>query len=142
MLRYWRLAKLDNSEILYHEAEYSLSLLLRLHNILKERRITKDKAISDLIELANDGLPNLRARFDVLLNQATVLENEKSALGAEILGLRNSINTNNEIIRKQNVELRLLDRKLSQLQIMLRNTSKESNYHKITEIVDQRLDDK
>ena len=25
---------------------------------------------------------------------------------------------------------------------MLRNTSKESNYHKITEIVDQRIDDK
>ena len=50
----WRLSKLDNLEILYHEVEYSLSLLLRLHNILKDKRITKDKDISDLIELAND----------------------------------------------------------------------------------------
>ena len=57
--------------------EYSLSLLLRLHNILKDKRITKDKDISDLIELANDGLPNLRARFEELLNQVTVLDSEK-----------------------------------------------------------------
>ena len=141
-VQYWRLSKLDNLEILYHEAEYSLSLLLRLHNILKDKRITKDKDISDLIELANGGLPNLRARFEMLLNQVTALENEKNSLDTEILGLRNSIYTNNEIIRKQNVQLRSLVRKLSQLQIMLRNTSKESNYHKITEIVDQRLDDK
>jgi transposase len=35
-VQYWRLSKLDNLEILYHEAEYSLSLLLRLHNILKD----------------------------------------------------------------------------------------------------------
>jgi DNA-directed RNA polymerase sigma subunit (sigma70/sigma32) len=29
--QYWRLSKLDNLEILYHEAEYSLSRLHRLH---------------------------------------------------------------------------------------------------------------
>jgi transposase len=141
-VQYWRLSNLDNLEILYHEAEYSLSLLLRLHNILKDKRITKDKDISDLIELANDGLPNLRARFEMLLDQVTALENEKSSLSTEILGLRNSVYTNNEIIRKQNAQMRSLDRKLSQLQIMLRNTSKGSNYRKITEIVDQRLNDK
>jgi hypothetical protein len=105
-VQYWRLSKLDNLEILYHEAEYSLSLLLRLHNILKDKRITKDKDISDLIELANDGLPHLRARFEALLNQVTALENEKNSLGTEILGLRNSVYSNNEIIRKQNVQLR------------------------------------
>ena len=77
-----------------------------------------------------------------MINQVTALENEKAALGTEILGLRNSIYTNNEIINKRNVQLRSLDRKLSQLQIMLRNTSKGSNYRKITEIVDQRLNDK
>ncbi|MGC1135013.1 MAG: hypothetical protein WA941_19445 [Nitrososphaeraceae archaeon] len=95
-----RLSKLDNLEILYNEAEYSLSLLLQLYNILKNKRITKDKDISDLIELAKDGLPNLRARFGVLLNQVTVLENEKNSLSTEILGLRNSIYANNEIISK------------------------------------------
>jgi transposase len=141
-LQYWRLSKLDNLEILYHEAEYSLSLLLRLHNILKDKRITKDKDISDLIELANDGLPNLRARFEVLLNQITALENEKDSLNTEILGLKNSIYTNNEIIRKQNVQLRLLARKQSIVEIMLRNANKDSNYNKITNVVDQRLNDK
>jgi hypothetical protein len=50
-VQYWRLSKLDNLEILYYEAEYSLSLLLRLHNILKDKRITKDKDISDLIKM-------------------------------------------------------------------------------------------
>ena len=35
-----------------------------------------------------------------------------------------------------------LDRKLSQLQIMLRNAGKASNYNKIIDIVDQRLNDK
>ena len=90
-VQYWRLSKLDNLELLYHEAEYSLSLLLRLHNTLKDKRITKDKDISDLIELANNGLPNLRARFEMLLNQVTALENEKAALSTEILGLKNSI---------------------------------------------------
>jgi hypothetical protein len=44
-VQYWRLSKLDDLEILYHEAEYSLSLLLRLHNILKDKRITKDNDI-------------------------------------------------------------------------------------------------
>ena len=141
-VQYWRLSKLDNLEILYHEAEYSLSLLLRLHNILKDKRITKDKDISDLIELADDGLPNLRARFEELLNQVTALEDEKSSLSTEILGLRNSIYSNNEIIRKQNVQLRSLDRKLSQLQIMLRKAGKDLDYRKVTEIVDQRLNDK
>jgi hypothetical protein len=141
-VQYWRLSKLDNLEILYHEAEYSLSLLLRLYNILKDKRITRDKDISELIELTNDGLPNLRARFEMLLNQVTTLENEKNSLSIEILGLRNSIYTNNEIINKQNVRLRSIDRRLSRLQIMLRNTSKGSNYRKITEIVDQRLNDK
>jgi len=141
-VQYWGLSNLDNLEILYHEAEYSLSLLLRLHNILKDKRITKDKDISDLIELANDGLPNLRARFEMLLNQVTALENEKNSLSSEILGSRNSIYKNNEIIRKQNVQLRSLDRKLSQLQIMLQKAGKDSNYYKIVEIVDQRLNDK
>jgi hypothetical protein len=129
-------------EILYHEAEYSLSLLLRLHSILKDKRITKDKDISDLIELTNDGIPNLRARFEVLLNQIAAWENEKNSLSTEILGLKNSIYANNEIIRKQNVQLRLLARKQSILEIMLRNANKDSNYHKISEIVDQRLIDK
>jgi hypothetical protein len=119
-----------------------LSLLLRLHNVLKDKRITNDKDISDLIELANDGLPNLRARFEVLLNQITALENEKNSLSNEILGLKNSIYTNNEIIRKQNVQLRSLTRKQSILEIMLRNLSKDQNYSKVTELVDQRLNDK
>ena len=141
-VQYWRLSKLDDLEELYYEAGYSLPLLLQLHNILKDKRITKDKDISDLIELANDGLPNLKARFEELLNQVTALENEKNSLSTEILGLRNSIYTNNEIIRKRNVQLRSLDRKLSQLQIMLQKAGKDSNYHKVMEIVDQRLNDK
>jgi hypothetical protein len=70
------------------------------------------------------------------------LENEKATLNTEILGLRNSIYTNNEIVRKQNAQVRSLERKLSQLQIMLRNSSKDSNYHQVTKIVDQRLNDK
>jgi hypothetical protein len=141
-VQYWRLSKLDNLEILYHEAEYSLSLLLRLHNVLKDKRITKDKDISDLIELAIDGLPNLRARFEVLLKHITALENEKGSLSSEILRLKNSIYANNEIIRKQNVQLRSLAKKQSILEIMLRNATKEPNYPKITELVDQRLNDK
>jgi hypothetical protein len=112
-IQYWRLSKLDNLEILYYEAEYSLSLLLRLHNILKDKRITKDKDISDLIEIANNGLPNLRAIFEGLLDQVTALENEKNSL-------KNSIHTNNGTIRKQNVQLRSLARKQNQLQDMLR----------------------
>jgi transposase len=141
-VQYWRLSKLDNLEILYHEAEYSLSLLLRLYNVLKDKRITKDKDISDLIELANDGLPNLRARFELLLNQVTTLENEKDSLNNKILGLRNSIHTNNENIRKQNVQLQSLAKKQSILEIMLQNATKEPNYPKVAELVDQRLNDK
>jgi transposase len=141
-VQYWRLSKLDNLEVLYHEAEYSLSLLLRLHNTLKDKRITKDKDISDLIELANDGLPNLRARFEMLLNQVATLDSKKAVLRTEILGMRNSICTNNEIINRQNVQLRTLDRKQSQLQVILRRAGKSPNYHKVMELVDQRLNDK
>ena len=70
------------------------------------------------------------------------MENEKNSLSTEILRLRNAIYTNNEIIEKQNVQLRSLERKLSQLQIMLRKACKDPNYHKVNEIVDQRLNDK
>jgi hypothetical protein len=129
-------------EILYQEAEYSLSLLLRLHSILKDKRITKDKDICDLIELARDGLSNLRNRHEELSNQITVLENEKAALSVNILGLRSSIYANDEIISKQNAHVRKLDRKQSQLYVMLRLVSKDSNYDKVMEIVDQRLNDR
>jgi hypothetical protein len=78
----------------------------------------------------------------MLLNQVTALENEKNSLSTEILGLRNSIYTNNEIISKQNVQLRTLARKQNQLQVMLRKAGKDPNYNKISEIVDQRLNDK
>ncbi len=60
----------------------------------------------------------------------------------EILGLRNSIYTNSEIINRQNEESRRLDRKLNRLRILLRNASKDSNYHKVMELIDQRLNDK
>ena len=66
----------------------------------------------------------------------------KLHLNTEILGLRNSIYTNNEIIRKKNLQLRTLDRKLRQLEVMLQNANKDPNYNKVIEIVDQRLNDK
>ena len=135
-VQYWRLSKLDDLEILYHEAKYSLSLLLQLYKILKDNRIIKDKDIHDLLELANNDLPSLRNRHEDLLNQLTGLEKKKVVLGREILGLKSSIYTNNEIINRQNEQSRKLDRKLNQLQIMLRNVSKDSNYPKVMEMID------
>jgi hypothetical protein len=61
-VQYWRLSKLDDLETLYHEAEYSLSLLLKLFKILKDLRITKDKDIYDIFELTSYGLPTPRNR--------------------------------------------------------------------------------
>ena len=116
--------------------------MLQLFKILKDNRITKDKDIHDLLELANNGLPSLRNRHEDLLNQLTGLEKKKVVLGREILGLKSSIYTNNEIINRQNEQSRKLDRKLNQLQIMLRNVSKDSNYPKVMEMIDQRLNDK
>lgn len=142
LVQYWRLAKLDDLETLYHEAKYSLSPLLRLYNILKDMSITKDKDIHDLIELAGYGLLNLRNRREELLNQVTALQGNKVALTNEINGLRNSIYANNEFINRQNLHSRKLDRRLNRLRIMLRNASKDSNYHKVMEIIDQRLNDK
>jgi hypothetical protein len=133
---------LDDLEILYHEAQYSLSLLLQLHDILKDNRITKDKDIRKLIELVNHGLPDIRNRFEESLHQVAALENEKDALNTEILGFRNSIYTTNEIVRKKKLHLRTLDRKLRQLEVMLRSANKDPNYNKVIEIVNQRLNDK
>ena len=142
MFRYWRLSKLDALETLYHEVKYSLSLLLQLYNILKDKRIIKDKDIYDIIDLACCGLPTLKNRHEDLLNQITALQGEKAALATEILGLRNSIYTNNEIITRQNDQSKKLDSKLNRLHILLRNAGKDSNYHKLIEIIDQRLNDK
>ena len=102
----------------------------------------KDKEIYDLIELANYGLPTLRNRYEDLLNQITALQSNKVALVNEIQGLRNSIYTNNEIITRQNDQSKKLDSKLNRLHILLRNAGKDSNYHKLIEIIDQRLNDK
>jgi hypothetical protein len=49
-VQYWRLSKLDNLEIMYYETKYSLPMLLQLNDILKDKRITKDKDISELID--------------------------------------------------------------------------------------------
>jgi hypothetical protein len=87
-VQYWRLSKLDDLEELYFEAGYSLLLLLRLHEVLKDNRLTKDKDIRELIDLANHGLPDIRNRFEELLNQVAALENEKNSLSTEILGLK------------------------------------------------------
>ena len=141
-VQYWGLSNLDNLEIMYYETKYSLPMLLQLHNILREKRITKDKDICELIELVNHSLPDIRNRFEELLNQVATLENEKAALNIETLGLRNSIYRNNEIIRNKNSHLRTLDRKLKLLDIMLQNANKDPNYNKVIEIVDQRLNDK
>jgi hypothetical protein len=141
-VQYWRLSKLDDLEALYQEAKYSLSLLLQLFRILKENRITKDKDMYNLIEQAKYGLPYLNARVQNLLDLLTALDNEKAALRTEVQKLRNSIYTNNEIIGRQNLQSRKLDRKLSRLPTVLMNASKDSNYHKVIEIIDQRLNDK
>jgi transposase len=141
-VQYWRLSKLDKLEELYHETEYSLSLLLQLHNILKVNRITKNRDIRQLIEMAITGLPNISNRFEDLLIQVSTLEREKAALNTEIMGLRNSIYTNNEIIRKKSQQLRIQDRKLKQLEVMLLAANKDPNHDKVIEIVDQRLKDK
>ena len=97
---------------------------------------------SELIDLANHSLPNIKNRFEELLNQVEALENEKATLNSEILGLRNCIYTNNEILRKKNQHLHTLDRKLRQLEVMLETANKDLNHYKIKEIVDQRLNDK
>jgi hypothetical protein len=136
-VQYWRLSKLDD-----HEAKYSLSLLLQLFKILKDKRITKGKDIYDLIELASYGLPTLRNRYEDMLNQITALQGERVALINEIQGIRNSIYTNKESISRQNEESRKLDRKLDRLHILLRNASKGSTYHKLIQIIDQTLNDK
>ena len=72
----------------------------------------------------------------------TALENEKTKLNTENLGIRNSIYTNNEIVRKQHGRLQTIDRKRRALESMLQNATKDSNYYKIIKIVDERLNDK
>ena len=141
-VQYWRLSKLDDLENLYHEAKYSLSLLLRLFKILKDMRITEDRDIHDLIELANYGLPNLKNRQEDLLDQVTALESKKGALSTEVQRLRNSIYTNNQIISGQDKHSRDLNRKLNRSLVLLQNASKHPNYHKVMEIIGQRLNDK
>jgi transposase len=76
-VQYWRLSKLDDLEELYYEAGYSLPLLLQLHGILKDNRITKDKDIRELIGLVNHSLLDIRNRFEELLNQVAALEIRK-----------------------------------------------------------------
>lgn len=66
-------------------------LLLLLLKILKEQRLTTDKDIHDLIELANYGLPGLRNRADDLLNHVADLQSEKTALDNELHSIGNSI---------------------------------------------------
>jgi hypothetical protein len=72
-----------------------------------------------LIDLAYYGLPALRNRHEDLLNQIATLQGEKVVLSTEILGFRNSIYTNDEIISRQNEQSKKLARKLDRLHISL-----------------------
>ena len=87
-VQYWRLSKLDALETLYHEVKYSLSLLLQLYNVLKDKRIIKDKDIYDIIDLACCGLPTLKNRHEDLLNQITALQGEKGSIGYRNSGIK------------------------------------------------------
>jgi hypothetical protein len=49
----------------------------------------------------SQGLPDIRNRFEEMLNQVAALENEKDSLSTEIMGLKNSIYSGSEIIRKR-----------------------------------------
>lgn len=91
---------------------------------------------------ASYALPCLKNKSEDLLNQITALENEKTALGAEILGLRNSIHENNEAIGRQNRQSRKLGSKLNRVRPLIRNTEKEPKYQKAMKILDQRLNDR
>jgi hypothetical protein len=86
--------------------------------------------------------PYLNARVENLLDQVTSLESEKAALSTEVQRLRNSIYTNKEIIGRQDEQSRKLERKLDRLYILLRNASKSSNYQKVIEMIEQRLNEK
>jgi septal ring factor EnvC (AmiA/AmiB activator) len=127
---------------MYYETKYSLPMFLQLHNILKDKRITKDKDILELVELVKYSLPENRNRFEELLNQVAALENEKASLNTEIMGLRNPIYTNNEVIRKQNMRIQTLERKRRVLEAMLQNANKDVDYNKVVKMVDQRLNDR
>lgn len=141
-VQYWRLSKLHDLETLYHEAKYSLSPFLQLFRILKENKITKNEDISTLIELAGNGLPYLKDEVQDLSNQVTILETKKAVLNKEILRLRTSIHENNEVISRQNGQSKKLDRKLNRLYVLLQDASKDPNYKKMMEIVDQGLNDR
>jgi hypothetical protein len=54
-VQYWRLSNLDSLKIMYYETKYSLPIFLQLHNILRVKRITNNKDIHELIELASHG---------------------------------------------------------------------------------------
>jgi hypothetical protein len=142
LVQYWRLSRLDDLEDLYYEAKYSLSLLIRLYNILKGMSITKDKDIHDLIELASYSLLNLRNRRKELLNQVTALRGEKVALINKIQGLRDSIYRNNEIISRQNLQSRKINSRLKRMRLLLHNAEKDPKYQKVMEIVNQKLKDR
>jgi hypothetical protein len=45
--------------------------------------------------MTDHGLPEIRNKFEEMLNQVAALENKKATLNTEILGLRISIYTNN-----------------------------------------------
>lgn len=76
-VQYWRLSKLHGIETLYHEAKYSLSSFLHLFKILKDKRITKEKDIYDLIKYANHDLPSLTSKIQQLTNDVVDLELKK-----------------------------------------------------------------
>ena len=86
----------------------SLPMLLHLKNILRDKKITNDIDIHELIELASQGLPDIRNRFEEYLNQLAALENERALLNTEVLELRYPIYTNNETIREKNLQSRTM----------------------------------
>ena len=81
-VQYWRLKKLYDIETLYQEAKHSLSSSLQLFKILKDKRITKDKDIYDLIQYVKYDLPYLTDKIQRLTNDVVDLEYKKKELKA------------------------------------------------------------
>jgi hypothetical protein len=145
-VQYWRLSKLDDLEMLYHEAKYSLSPFLQLFKILKDKRITRDKDIYDLIKYANHDLPYLTDKIQRLTNDVVNLEYKKkdskavlTLWNAQLSDLGQSVTQYQNVIDSKKQQLMKMDKQISQLQGIIRDTKSSKDYAKLRTIMEQNV---
>jgi hypothetical protein len=87
---YWKLKQLDNLNMVYEELRGDIEPFLKLHKLAKRKGMGV-KQVVNLLEIANNDLPDIQCRYERLKREVSMLESNKQQSHRTIAYFNNQI---------------------------------------------------